>query len=495
MSSTSARVGLSLLVLSILSPAFAHAGAFYIADIGTQGLARGGAYVASPDSLLAMHYNPAGLSQLSGFHFEADLSLVDLDFTFQRSCPCVDPTIAGASGFDNMLNAQFAGHPASTNTPLAIPFIGVAYGFPFLDFTVGFAAYGPNAGKYKYGPPLSGLVTNPSFNRIAQTDPERYTALEATTLEANFQLTAAFQPFEHFRFGASGFVYQNGNTQTLDLWVNSATFANEPERADFDIPITLTFKRNFALNWGVGATYDINAGPGVLSIGSSFRGTRAIRADGTLDLSLPELLKSLGVSVTGRDITIELNTAPIARAGVQYAIPHLFKAEVATVFEGWSVYNRVVVKPKDINVTLSPTDMQMLGRIIQPRGWTDTWSLRVGGEINALEPLVGFMAGYFFEPSAIPSDRVDASRVDLNKHGFSAGVSTTFFGATLRLAAMYVLLQSTDVKNSQVQLTGPLMPPLGSNALFTTIGNGNYSGNYLIGSVSLSFALDPLLSR
>src|SRR6185503_10934914 len=38
----------------------AEAGGFYLGDIGARGMARGGAFVAAPDDLLAIHYNTAG---------------------------------------------------------------------------------------------------------------------------------------------------------------------------------------------------------------------------------------------------------------------------------------------------------------------------------------------------------------------------------------------------------------------------------------------------
>ena len=168
------RMRLPLLAFPIavaLVPDAAIAGGFYISDVGPHGLSRAGAFVAAPDSLLAMHYNPAGLSRLGGAHFELDLSLVNLDFTFQRSCPCVDQTRADAAMLDASLEASFRNHAARTNTPLAIPFLGIGYGFPFYDLTIAFAAWGPNSGNYEFG-----LLPDPesrAFNDAAKAAPQR----------------------------------------------------------------------------------------------------------------------------------------------------------------------------------------------------------------------------------------------------------------------------------------------------------------------------------
>jgi long-subunit fatty acid transport protein len=465
----------------------AFAGAFYIADIGTKGLSRAGAYVAAPDSLLAMHYNPAGLALLSGLHVEADITGSVLDFTFARSCPCVDPSVAGAASLDAMLQSGFK--PAHTSSPLAIPFLGIAYGFPVMDLTVGFAVYGPNAGKYNYSPNLD--PSKASFDAAAAANPERYAALNADTLQAVYQLAAAFRPYTGLRVGGSVMAVQNGNTQALHLWLNSATFGTQPENPELDVPISFHFTSGLLFNWSAGVSYDVLPG---LTAGASFRGKVSTRADGTIDTHLPAFLASPPINgmVNGRDISVEINTAPIARFGVQYSLPRVFKVEGAFVYEGWSVYDRVVIRPKDITVSVAGMN-EALGKIIQPRNWTNTYSIRIGTELNLLEPLLGLRAGYFYEPSAIPTNWLDNSRIDLNKHGVGLGASTTLFGFTVEIAGMYVALQSIDVKDSQVKLIGPLQPPLGAPTFNTVIGNGSYSGNYWLASASLSFALDPLL--
>lgn len=484
---------LALSSLLVLAPGAARAGAFYVADVGTRGLARAGAFVAAPDSLLALHYNPAGLSLLSGMHLEADLSLVAMDFTFNRKCPCVDPTkVENAAELDRDLEQRFAANPATTNALHRIPYIAIGYGLPFYDLTIAFAGYGPVSGKYEFG--LLPPSTAPNFEEAARRKPSRYSALTADTLEVNLALGFGLQPLDGVRVGGSVMVYQNANDQYLDLWVNSATFASEPEQPGFDVPMLLHFERNFALNWALGAIVEPLPG---LSVGASFRGKRSIRADGTIDVDLPQTLRDFGAMVTGREIEIEINTAPIARLGVEYAVPRVFRAEAAFVYEGWSTYDRIVIRPKNVEFAVETGGVRMvqpLPTITQPRKWEDTFSLRFGGELNLLEPLVGLRAGYFYEPRSIPPEQLDTSRMDSNKHGFSLGASTTFYGVTLELAAMYIALETVEVTQSEVKITAPLTPPLGSDELVTTVGNGTYAASYLIFSGSLSFALDPLLA-
>ena len=73
----------------LFSTRAASAAGFYLSDIGTRGMGRAGAFVASPDSLLAIHYNPAGLSHLQGVNAEASVTFVNMNVDFSRKCPCL----------------------------------------------------------------------------------------------------------------------------------------------------------------------------------------------------------------------------------------------------------------------------------------------------------------------------------------------------------------------------------------------------------------------
>lgn len=486
----------------------AQAAGFYLTDIGTRAMARGGAFVAAPDSLLALHYNPAGLSYLRGFQFEASLSPVVMDATFQRKCPCVidredRPDGTTAAELDAALEAQYADNPSNTNTTLYIPFLAMGYGLPWQETTIAIGVWGPNSGRHKYGelPP----ARRPTFPDAAAEVPSRYSGIEMKTIEVNFGIGVGSRPFkgvpilERLRVGAMLMGYQSGNDQTVHLFLNSDTLADiygrSPENPQLDVPIVFSFKESFAINWAVGANFEIIDG---LTLGGSFRGQRNISTSGTIDVSLPgDLLGDLRdpnddvARVTGNEVEVELSTAPIARVGLQYDWPELFRAELAWVWEGWSAHDEVVIRPRDIQFEIAGQDAMELGEIRAQRNWQDTWSLRLGGELTLLEPYLTIQGGYYFEPTAIAPRRVDPSRIDLDKHGFSVGLATTWYGVTFNVAFQYTKLVSTTVTDSeQVQITALE----GTPDLLTNIGNGDYSGQYFITSFALTFALDPMLA-
>jgi long-subunit fatty acid transport protein len=278
-------------------------------------------------------------------------------------------------------------------------------------------------------------------------------------------------------------------TQRLALWANSATFASTPEDDRFDIPVTLAFAAPLRLNWSLGVSYTPQFFPN-LSIGVSALGKRSSRANGTVDIGVPRIIADVGGRVDGRNVEVELNLPATLRGGIEYRQPGIFKA---VVVEAWEVYDQVVVRNKDVGIVIG-TQRQDLGTIVIPTRFRNTYSIRVGGELDLFEPWLGVRAGYFFEPGAIADANLDGAAPDLTKHGFGFGLSTTFYGTRLEVGGAVVVMPSTTVRDSTRQMAGPLVPPIGSDALLTTIGNGTYSGSYFIGGASLSFSLERLWS-
>lgn len=467
----------------------ARAAGFYIADVGARAIARGGAFVAAPDSPLALHYNPAGLSLMRGLHFEISASVVALTATFERKCPCVDPSLvdrAEAARLDAELEASFAGNRARTSTPLVIPFVGIAYGFEPWNATVGFAVYGPNSGRHNYG--ALGSAGSPEFEARARALVTRYNVVEAPNTEINYVLGGSIEPIDGVRIGIGLFLHQTGARQSLHLFADTA-FADGPEDPGWDVPITLDFLSDPSFTFNAGVSLDVPFVPG-LSLGASFRPSRDVEAEGSIDVDLPASLQGLA-RVEGEDVAVRLRTAPLVRAGAQYRLPDLLTAELAFVWEGWSVYDRVVIDPENIEFRLEVGNPVVLEEIVAERNWRDTWSLRLGGELEIYRPWVGVQAGYFYEPSAIPTEWLEPSRIDLDKHAFAVGVTSEWRGISLVLSMMYVTLGRVEVRNSRARMTAPIgFAP----ELRTTVGNGIYDGEYLIGSASLRFSLDTFLS-
>ncbi len=475
-----------------LTPAPALAAGFYTGDVGARGVGRGGAFVAAPDSVLAAHYNPAGLSQLKGLNLLLDASLVDFDATFDRRCPCADPALADAATYDAALQATFAeAGPQRSRTPLVIPFIGAAYGFEPLDLTIAATIHAPNSGRHQWGDPPS--PRTPGYVPNAPDLTGRYSAHIVKNVEVNAALSVALQPLPRLRVGASLIVFYAESEQTQTLWANLADFPDGPEDPRFDVPIAFTLAPSLFLNWSVGASYEPIDG---LFIGASFRAKRKVRGDGTLEADLPRFLRDpdtnepiFGAAIRGEDAKVALDIAPIARGGIEYRLPGVFRAEAAVVWEGWSAHQDIVLTPQDIVIDLMGASTP-IPEITIDRRWRDTISVRLGGEVEVLEPHVRLRGGYYFETSSIEDDRLSIARIDRPKHGFSLGASKSLFGFTVDVAVTYVHLASVEITESQVPIVAPFAEEeggIGSRELVSTVGNGAIDSHFLIGSLGVGY--------
>jgi len=492
---------LTLTLLTQLTPLSANAAGFYISDVGALGMSRGGAFIAAPDSLTAIHYNPAALTLLGrGLHVQLDTQIVKLSSDFTRTCPCLsaqnldpgafegagDPARqatarADAAARDADLARTF--RPATNSAdPQIIPNLWAAYGFDWNKLTVGAGAWAiTSPGRAKYGD----IAT-------AARQAQRYSLIELNLFELFVVGSAAIEPIEGLRFGLSVGGYQFHVRQAVSLWANT-NLTDEAENTALDIATEISFSAPIRMMWNAGISYTPTFLPR-LSIGVSALSKRSVRAPGTAEIKAPQLLLDVGGSITGNEIEVEVNLPPTFRFGVQWDEPDLFEAEAAVVIEGWGVYKEITIRPQNIVVDVSGNNPQPLDTIHFETAFEDTYSIRVGGELKMFEPYLGIHAGYFYEPTATPIRLLDVSQPDLTKHGFTLGLSTAWSGVTLDVGLALIVMPELVITDSQRTMIGPLPPPDGDNRLLTTIGNGKYSGSYIIGGASIGVVFDELFA-
>lgn len=479
----------------LLSSTSAQAAGFYVTDLGARALAVGGAFVAAPDGLTALHYNPAGLAGQPGFRAELDVALFASSFQLQRRCPCVFPeriTDQDPTALDQALEAGFG--PSESRGLQPIPFLAASYGFPWLDLTIALGAYGPHGAGYDWG--------ERSYE-AALDQAQRYSLISAESLEANYQLGVAFQPLPGLRIGASFLLYQVKSEQFLHIYANTVLtpFAENVstlialEGQAFDIPVALSFDA-WAPNWSVGASYTLPLG---FTVGASFRGPRSVDTVGRLSAEVPTILSDAGIGVAngGGPVRVNFSLPAIARVGLQYSVPELLSVEAAVVWEGWSAHQRVQLYADDVRLTVGNEPPSSLGLLELDRSWRNTASLRLGARTSWLEPWLSLAAGYFYEPSAVPRQRLSGSAIDLDKHGLSLGLGTTISGLRLELSLAHVIYQDVTVGDSEVVLPNALSnrddnhpDAFGTDRYQTRIGNGDYQASATVVSLGVSFALD-----
>src|SRR6266542_2285588 len=111
----------SVACLVVAAAARAHAGGFYVPEIGPRGVAMGGAMVAEDVDPSAVFHNPAGLVGLSNqseVQVAGALFLPDLSY-FRR--PLLDPSTGQMVSFDRVSNS---------NKMAFVPYVGASFATP-----------------------------------------------------------------------------------------------------------------------------------------------------------------------------------------------------------------------------------------------------------------------------------------------------------------------------------------------------------------------------
>lgn len=105
-----------------------YAVGFRLPNQDPEGIARGNAFVATADNPSAIYYNPAGISQLQGQHFQAGLYYVSASTRYTSS----------------------TGATAKTDTTFQpVPQMYYVRSFEDKPFTLGIGVYAPYGGCYE----------------------------------------------------------------------------------------------------------------------------------------------------------------------------------------------------------------------------------------------------------------------------------------------------------------------------------------------------------
>lgn len=394
-------------------PAVGHAGGFEIPDLGTVPIGRGAAFVAKADSLEAWHYNPAGLAKQSGPTLMLSSNVVHLDSRFSRAGsgqmvlppgnesievadPALDPnTDARWSTVRN--GKRFGPAPMVVFTWGDVGVRGLALSIG-VSSASGFGGHDwPTEGGQRYviG---GGQFTFLSYGGGIAWRPNRFFSIGGNFLVGYFDADFTVAS----RQGAVG------DKQNEEL--SSDNRAHVRVRDAF-VP---------SANFGV-MSHPLDA----LELGLSVRLPFRTHAVGTLDYSTgPDNGDAVLASRSQVDIRQQFPT--IVRAGIR-AIHPAFDVELDFVWENWRAVQKIAVDfsnpDRDVNpselLPASPYDDPGLlyldalgdGTVYSPLvasdvplQFRDTYSLRLGSDVEIWPEHLTVRAGGLWQSSAYPED-------------------------------------------------------------------------------------------
>ncbi|MGV3620162.1 MAG: OmpP1/FadL family transporter [Archangium sp.] len=479
-----------LLALTVVClAASAQASGFYFGDNGAKAMTMGGAFTAQADDLTAMFYNPAGLTQLRGFSFLADVQILRHQVKFSRQDEGWDPNNP-STRIDTV---------SSQTSPYFLPFAGVSYGVPIgprtLTIALGLIAP-PSQGRYDYPTPnytqtescMSGNCYEERPNKFA---PQRYALVNTDILIAYPTLSVAFDPFPWLQIGASLQLTVSHFKQQQVLYGGDVVLDNPQrqllENPDYDAMVTIDLPGQV----GVTGILGVMVRPvDWLSFGASIRPPINFKARGKMTVDLPAYFTNLGASVNGDTATLEM-TMPLEFKVGGRVVPLRHACamgdasrqdcglgiNVDFVYQGWDSVKQLLLTPEmslEFNGAQTP-----IAPFAVVKNWQPTFSVRGGASYRVFQYL-SVSAGVLFETAAAQSayytvDWTHPQRV------FVTGGVTGHLGPIDVIVGMHgTPTQTTDVFDGNVrrgQTSAPgspgyMEPGVVNNGRYTSGGFG-----------------------
>jgi len=382
----------------------AHGGGVYFNERGVRPMGRGGAFVAGADDLGAIYYNPAGLVHASRqVMVEAGFVLMDTEFTRVARIPQVDPNTGEFTG--QSWNRTYP-KAKGTSHVLPAPTLAVSYDFGIEGAAFALGVWTPYAGLNGYDHVVAG-----------EPNPGRYMMLD---LKGSILVVpgvwAAYKILPQLSVGA-GFEMMVGQIKAQaavngclpDRWMCPH------EAADYDFLARMNMGPVLAPSGNFGVQFDPHKNVRVgLAFQLPFHIDVATRPEGRI----PSAAVFEKAYQDGDEARTEMYFPWSARVGVEARWPGT-RVELAFVYDAWSMHDKVTITPKDIvyRDVLTLKDEYRVTPQSVPRGFRDTWSLRLGGEksFDVGSYKIDARAGVMYERSAIPPEYLTTITIDLDK--------------------------------------------------------------------------------
>jgi long-chain fatty acid transport protein len=461
----------------------AEAGGLYFSDRGVRPLGRAGAFVAGADDAGSIAYNPAGLA-FTGHQLLIDASWVQFRSVYQRKALLeqVDPNTGQPTG--QTFTQTF---PAVEGTTPVLPIPTIVYANPLgqkeLNFALG--VWAPYAAIMSYPEQVNG-----------QPAPQRYSMLSMDgSALAIPGVYASYKPKalnDQLALGA-GVEMLVGYLQTSVVFSACVPvrFVCAPEQPEYDATSQLRVGPNIAPSGVIGAIFVPSE---FIRLGASFHLPFWISSPATVSVRLPSASVFDNASQDGDEAEVDFQLPYTLRVGVEIRPIERLRVEAGIAYEGWAMHDEISVAPRNIvlrNVEAFPPEYKV-GPISIQRGFQNSWSTRLGGEIGLPvgDYVIDARAGIMYEKSAIPPAMVNAASIDLDKVTLALGGSLhigkwRFDGVIARVMGMPVNVGLDEQRVVQVN-------PVQANPAPTPhyINAGKYQADATVLGVGLVYQFD-----
>ncbi len=489
-----------------LASSIVSAGGLLYPDVGSVALGRGSAFVARADDLSAFYYNPAGLSKSKGFNVLLGANLSDLNVDFQRRGAAEQGVGTNGEWFPLDDRYYFPGTDAylgignpqqdySNGVENPRPFESVSQQTPLIINAVTVVGNWGDAFGVEGLALALGLYAPSGYTKHRYPDdgPQRYAIRELDSLIIYPGLGISYAINRYFQVGAvflSGMAFL-GKAQASrlspyseDTHFNEDTGGDASLRLDFNdpfMPTGIVGVLSHPLDW--------------LELGISVKLPVFMEAEGNVDYVAPEDDYPDAVAVAGHHNVIVKQHFPwMVTTGARY-IHEYFDVEVDFVWENWGSYDGMDVDLDliiDLDDDPETPDKDIPDTHI-PKNYRDTYSVRLGSDIEVWPQNITFRLGGLYQSSAYPKNN-DTFSLDFpygEQFGASCGLTWHAFEfIDLSIAYLHIfqprvtvtegILQQSSGTHADFNGDGSLMLPLGN-----TVNNGTYDVNLNVVAMSL----------
>lgn len=355
----------SLITMLIGLPSSVLGNGFRLVSQDAFAAARGEAFVATADNASAVHYNPAGLTQLDGQNIRSGLYGLHFEPTFQAP--------AGAPNVGKTYRIE--------NQDAVAPQLYYAYGFQSVPVTLGIGVYSPNGAS----------VTWPQDTGF------RSVAIEGELTYLRVNPVVAVEIFPGFSL-AGGVMVDYG-----DIGLEQGLLRTET-------PFTNGFRfegDDISVGYNLGLLWKINQ---QWSFGATYRSAVTLGFEGETEVEQQPVISRTTVPAEA-----EFEFPYTAVFGLSYRPTPKWNIEVNADFSNWSALDTVMIRQKEV------PPFPVLQNIPVNLSFEDSWMYKVGAT-RYFDDGWYASAGYLFNQNSVSSEFYSPTVADLDRHFLTLGV-------------------------------------------------------------------------
>jgi len=476
--STVSRLAVCLLMVICGHLTDAKAAGFEYGPQGLHALGRGGAFTAKADDASAFYWNPSKLSFLRGTRLHYSHNFTDYRLSFQRDDEeYQNPTTGETETITHSESSEQEGF-----FPMGLS-LALTSDFGLDDWGFALGLVGPSA---------------MGSGGFADDSTTRYAFLKQDVVMAFLTASVAWK-FHHdgrdwFGLGAS---LQYVALPWLDYSLMMVGPGGPPDWSDHPSSTKNDFRVDLHMSDWTG--FSAILGGWVrpipeLEIAISARVVPInFNADGEIHITYPK-----GSMYEKAETTVPATLSFTYPASVQTGIRYrhlveereVFDIEVDFVWEQWSALNSFDVDFKEETTEILGSAIPLEG-ISLARNYQDTYSVRLGGQWNAIPKWFTVSLGAWWESAAQPAAYTNVDFASFDRFGVAAGLRTEWRGIEIGISYAHIFQLPRDVSNGQI--SQQLMDFDGNINSPYAVNNGHYTSSYDVITIGLNILWDTLI--